>query len=167
MKKTEARTERSSEGASGSGGDNLFMHMPALLRGPMAATNDAILNVEVHNKLVKFAGCSGHKQTEKTKKIPEKESSTNFGRWCELVQKCKSREQWGAKALALGVPMSGIFDAASKMDLCRIIFLKFVATSPPGDQLSVDLKDRQFFLGTNGQLSVDLKDRQFEDWFGQ
>ena len=69
--------------------------------------------------------------------------------------------------MALGVPMSGIFDAASKMDLCRIIFLKFVATSPPGDQLSVDLKDRQFFLGTNGQLSVHLQDRQFEDWFGQ
>ena len=59
--------------------------------------------------------------------------------------------------MALGVPMAGILGADSKMDLCRTIFLKFVATSSPGDQLSVDLKDRQFFLGTD----------EFEDWFGQ
>ena len=59
--------------------------------------------------------------------------------------------------MALGVPMSGIDGAASKMDLCRCIFLKFVATSSPGDQLSVDLKDRAYFLGSE----------EFEEWFGQ
>ena len=122
----------------------------------MAATNEAVLNIEVHNKLAKFAGCTSHKQTQKAKQILEEESSTNFVRWCEHIQKCKSREQWEAKALALGVPMSGIFGAASRMDLCRIIFLKFVATSSPGDQISVDQKDRQFFLGTE----------EFEEWFG-
>ena len=81
----------------------------------------------------------------------------SFVRWCEHVQKCKRREQWEAKALALSIPMSGIFGAASNMDLCRVIFPKFVAASSPGDHLSVGLKDRAFFLPSE----------EFEEWFGQ
>ena len=150
--KAEARDKEMEAG--GSCGDNLFTHMPAQLRETMAATNEAILNVEVHNKLVKFASCTSHKRAEKTKQILEEESSTKFVRWCEHVHKCKSHEQWKTKALALGVPMSGIFGAASKMDLCRCIFLKFVATSSPEGQLSVDLRPAfRAFSPRNGLAS--------------
>ena len=69
---TLTKPERTAGESTSSGGDNLFTHMPVQLREPMAATKEAILNVEVHNKLVKFAGCTAHKQTKKATKDPRR-----------------------------------------------------------------------------------------------
>ena len=78
--------------------------------------------------------------------LQEEGGQQSFVRWFENTMAAKSLKRWQAKALHLRVPKPAVLNSQSKMDVGKLLYLKYAAVSKPGTALSGDLKDRDHFI---------------------
>ena len=135
-------------------GSMAYDHMPIQLRHAMAQVSQWTLARESHMLFAVTCAATRNKKMEDVKEIFDTTAHVGFDRYWQTFGKCKDEKQWKARCQGVKIPFEAIEAAKGVGDLGRLLAIQFFNKSSPGDAITADLKDKDFFIGSDGTLAA-------------
>ena len=123
---TEVRVASMRRGVAPPTPDEMYGHMPSLLRGPFTKITSWTVNAEIHTKVAEHLHCQRNAKLEVVTIALAAETYISFARWCDLIAKLKNHKQWEARGLALEMPRGSVIATRSPAESIRLIVIKFI-----------------------------------------
>ena len=120
--------------------------MPLPIRGTLANITGWNVNTAVHRRFAEFCRCSSNTRMATIEKLFDRESHVGWMQYAEILGKAKNLQQWKARVHAVGCPQEAMFAIQSTQDGLRLMAVRFLYLSQPGDIITADLKDRGAFI---------------------
>ena len=121
-------------------------HLPIPGRTPMFRMTQWMISREIHTRFATFCKCDRNDKLKHADALFTSEVAVTYVRYAEQLAKCKNMAQWKARALAGGVPQEASLSVRTSGEAIRLVAIRFIFDSQPGDVLTTDMKSRSFFM---------------------
>ena len=118
--------------------------MPVPIRESLVSLSRWNINTEAHARFCEFCRCSGNAKDVATKDV-------GFVAYADHLGKAKTHRHWKARGLAVGTPSEAILQSKSCQDAARLIALRVLFLSQPGDVITADLANRDSFIAATSE----------------
>ena len=133
-----------------------YGHLPIPIRPALKRATDWTINIDIYIRFVAYCRCDKNAKLEAVTSTIEANTFLSLVRYCDTLQRCKSIAQWRARALGARIPSDAVLATRTKSVAIRMLVVRFLFESSPGDAITADLKDRDYSMS-----------RQTEEWLSQ